>query len=318
MAQFAKQKGVKRLFLSCERQRRTTPHTPPTWDEQPSPWGSGSPAPLHSTRRRTTTIDSLDGIAATRADGVVLSAYPPPHTRALLRDLRAGLGPRVTLIGGEGFLDPTLFRAARACRPRDVHRLPRRGRLAPSPARKTVPEATQSPHRQAKRVLHRLRRPVSRDPARRDRPLRRHPRLSHQTAVQDETSRTASSETSASTKTVTRSKPPSPSIASSERPADRTDGSPTASSSPEQPHCPNRQTHRQQLMEGRACLGVRPSPAQVVQKTTDEWRLGPRCGARPLILWRVGGWPRGSSRPSGVCSDVMSGPCPEVSGWALA
>ena len=45
-------------------------------------------------------------------------------------------------------------------------------------------------------------------------------------------------------------------------------------------------------------------------------RSGVRPGARPLILWRVGGWPRGSSRPSGVCSDVMSGPCPEVSGWA--
>ena len=47
--------------------------------------------------------------------------------------------------------------------------------------------------------------------------------------------------------------------------------------------------------------------------------IGPLChsqGARPLILWRVGGWPRGSSRPSGLCSDVMSGPSPEVRGRA--
>jgi branched-chain amino acid transport system substrate-binding protein len=42
-------------------------------------------------------------MASTRADGVVLAANLAPSTRALLRDLRAGLGPDVTLIGSEGF-----------------------------------------------------------------------------------------------------------------------------------------------------------------------------------------------------------------------
>ena len=51
-------------------------------------------------------------IAATRADGVVLAAYAHPSTPALLRDLRAGLGRRVTLIGSEGFLVPDFFTQA--------------------------------------------------------------------------------------------------------------------------------------------------------------------------------------------------------------
>ena len=41
-------------------------------------------------------------IASARADGVVLSAFEP-STPTLLRALRAGLGRRVTLIGGENF-----------------------------------------------------------------------------------------------------------------------------------------------------------------------------------------------------------------------
>ena len=51
-------------------------------------------------------------IAATRADGVVLAAYADPGTPALLRDLRAGLGPRVTLIGSEGYLVPDFLHVA--------------------------------------------------------------------------------------------------------------------------------------------------------------------------------------------------------------
>ena len=52
-------------------------------------------------------------IAATRPDGVVLAGYPLPSTPSLLRDLRAGLGPRVTLIGSEGYWDPNFFGKAR-------------------------------------------------------------------------------------------------------------------------------------------------------------------------------------------------------------
>jgi len=52
-------------------------------------------------------------IASTRADGVVLAAYTLPSTPSLLRDLRAGLGPRVILIGSEGYLDPNFFGKAR-------------------------------------------------------------------------------------------------------------------------------------------------------------------------------------------------------------
>ena len=122
-------------------------------------------------------------IAATRADGVALASLPP-STPALLRDLRAGLGRRVTLIGGEDFLPIFTQSGPEALGVYLAY--PGAGHLAPPPGRKTVPEGSQSPHRQAKPVLHRLRRPVSRDPARRDRPLRRHPRLSHQRAVQDE------------------------------------------------------------------------------------------------------------------------------------
>ena len=51
-------------------------------------------------------------IASTRADGVMLAAtIVPPSIHALLRDLRSGLGPGMTLIGSEGFLG-NLFAAA--------------------------------------------------------------------------------------------------------------------------------------------------------------------------------------------------------------
>ena len=42
----------------------------------------------------------------------MLAAYAYPSTPALLRDLRAGLGPRVTLIGSEGYLVPDFLRVA--------------------------------------------------------------------------------------------------------------------------------------------------------------------------------------------------------------
>ena len=126
MAQFAKQKGVKRLFLSSNGD--------PYYAEYAAEVGRAAQslgiriagaAPFDPEARNYERF--ARAIAATRADGVVLSAYPPPHTRALLRDLRAGLGPRVTLIGGESFQDPTLFRAAAG--------LPPSGCTSPPPTR---------------------------------------------------------------------------------------------------------------------------------------------------------------------------------------
>ena len=87
MAQFAKQKGVKRLFLSWDGNAVLGRHTPPTWEAQQSPWESRSPAPLRSTRRHGTTTQFARRIAATRADGVVLAALrcptAPPHYCAI-------------------------------------------------------------------------------------------------------------------------------------------------------------------------------------------------------------------------------------------
>ena len=183
MAQFAKQKGVKRLFLSWEQATTTGPHTPPTWEAQQSPWESRSPAPLRSTRRHGTTLNSLDGSQRPGPTGSCWR-HSAPSTPALLRDLRAGLGRRVTLIGGEDFLSdfhvagPAALGMYIAFPGADISLLP--------PAGKRFLKELKSPHRQAEPVLHRLRRPVSRDPARRDRPLRRHPRLGHQGVVQDE------------------------------------------------------------------------------------------------------------------------------------
>ena len=102
MAQFAKQKGVKRLFLSWERD--------PYWAAYAADAGSAAKslgiriagaAPFDPEARNYTQFARR--IAATRADGVALASLPP-STPALLRDLRAGLGRRVTLIGGEDFL----------------------------------------------------------------------------------------------------------------------------------------------------------------------------------------------------------------------
>jgi branched-chain amino acid transport system substrate-binding protein len=102
MAQFAKQKGVKRLFLSWERN--------PYWAAYAADAGSAAKslgiqiagaAPFDPKARNYTQFARR--IAATRADGVALASLPL-STPALLRDLRAGLGRRVTLIGGEDLL----------------------------------------------------------------------------------------------------------------------------------------------------------------------------------------------------------------------
>ena len=101
MAQFAKQKGVKRLFLSWDGNHY--------WAAYAADVGSAArslgiqiagAAPFDPEARDYDRFARR--IAATRADGVVLAAFVPT-TPALLRDLRAGLGPGVTLIGGEDF-----------------------------------------------------------------------------------------------------------------------------------------------------------------------------------------------------------------------
>jgi DNA-binding SARP family transcriptional activator/ABC-type branched-subunit amino acid transport system substrate-binding protein len=111
MAQFAKQKGVKRLFLSSNGEAYYAEYAAEVGRAAQSLGiRIAGAAPFDKEARNYKRFARR--IAATHADGVVLSAYPPPNTRALLRDLRADLGPRVTLIGGESFGDPTLFRAA--------------------------------------------------------------------------------------------------------------------------------------------------------------------------------------------------------------
>jgi DNA-binding SARP family transcriptional activator/ABC-type branched-subunit amino acid transport system substrate-binding protein len=105
LAQFAKAKGVKRLFLS--------------WDRNVSYWATfaadvrdaarhlgleiAGAAPFDPEARNYEQLARR--IASTRADGIMLAANVPPSTRALLSDLRARLGPDVTLIGSEGFFD---------------------------------------------------------------------------------------------------------------------------------------------------------------------------------------------------------------------
>ncbi len=101
MAQFVKQKGVKRLFLAWERNDY--------WAEYAADAGRAAQslgiriagaAPYDPEARDYDRFARR--IASTRADGVVLAAFEPTSP-ALLRDLRAGLGRRVTLIGGEDF-----------------------------------------------------------------------------------------------------------------------------------------------------------------------------------------------------------------------
>jgi len=113
MAQFAKQKGVKRLFLTWQGDGN------PYWAEYAADVGSAAKAlgiqiagaaPFDPKARNYAQF--ARHIASTRADGVVLAGYPLPSTPSLLRDLRAGLGHRVTLIGSEGYRAPDIFRQA--------------------------------------------------------------------------------------------------------------------------------------------------------------------------------------------------------------
>ena len=145
-------------------------------------------------------------IARTRADAVFIGGFLYPNGGALVRDLRARLGPDVALCRPRLLRPrPGSDRGRRAGGARDVpQRLRRAERRAPTRGQ-AVPRGVRShPSRRAEPVvLRRVRRPGGRDPARRDRPLRRHALVGDARASPDDQSRTASSGTSASTRTAT-------------------------------------------------------------------------------------------------------------------
>ena len=101
MAQFAKQKGVKRLFLSWDGDQY--------WAEYAADTGSAAKslgiqiagaAPFDPKARNYDQLARR--IAATRADGVMLAAFLMPSTPALLRDLRAAPRPPCDADRGRG------------------------------------------------------------------------------------------------------------------------------------------------------------------------------------------------------------------------
>jgi DNA-binding SARP family transcriptional activator/ABC-type branched-subunit amino acid transport system substrate-binding protein/DNA-binding beta-propeller fold protein YncE len=101
MAQFVKQKGVKRLFLSWDGNHYWAAYAADVGRAAQSLGIRIAGAAPYDPEARDYDRFARR-IASTRADGVVLAAFEPT-TAALLRDLRAGLGRRVTLIGGEDF-----------------------------------------------------------------------------------------------------------------------------------------------------------------------------------------------------------------------
>ena len=102
IARFLKQKGIKRLFLTSDGDEY--------WAEYAAYTGSAAKslgiqiAGAASFDPKERNYEQLARrIAATGADAVMLAAWPSNTTPALLRDLRARLGRRVTLIGHEDF-----------------------------------------------------------------------------------------------------------------------------------------------------------------------------------------------------------------------
>jgi branched-chain amino acid transport system substrate-binding protein len=102
MAEFAKQRGVKRLFLSWDGNHY--------WAAYAADVGRAAKSlgiQIVGAAQFVPEARNYDGfarrIASTHADAVALAAFLSPSTPALLRDLRAGLGRRVTLIGAEDF-----------------------------------------------------------------------------------------------------------------------------------------------------------------------------------------------------------------------
>jgi branched-chain amino acid transport system substrate-binding protein len=97
MAQFGKQKGVKRLFLAWERNHYWAAYAADVGRAAQSLGIRIAGAAPYDPEARDYDRFARR-IASTRADGVVLAAFEPT-TPALVRDLRASLGRHVTLIG---------------------------------------------------------------------------------------------------------------------------------------------------------------------------------------------------------------------------
>ena len=133
---------------------------------------------LHQVERRGAEFERLARrIARTRADAVFLGGFLYPNGGALVRDLRARLGPDVALVAPDRFFPvPDLIEAAGpAARGMylSVYGVPN-GELPP-PGKRVSRGVRSHPSRRAEPVvLRRVRRPGGGDPARRDRPLRRH------------------------------------------------------------------------------------------------------------------------------------------------
>ena len=185
MAQFAKQKGVKRLFLSWERQpllcrirrrrgkRSKVPGNPDRRRRSVRPGG----ARLRSIR----STDRSDPRRRGRAGGIRVSQHPRAAARSPRRPRSSCDADRERGLPSPNFLHvagPAALGMYFAYPGADISFLP--------PAGKRFLNELKARTGKPSRVLHRLRRPVSRDPARRDRPLRRHPRLSDQGTVQNE------------------------------------------------------------------------------------------------------------------------------------
>ena len=206
MAQFAKQKGVKRLFLSWEREHLLRGYAA---DVRSAALSLGiriaGAVPYNPDARNHDRFARR--IASTRADGVVLSGIEKPRTPALLRALRAVLGRSVTLIGGENF-QPTVELAGLAASGCTTPTPARTSRS--SPGRKAVPGGSEpAPASRASSTPppppSRPRSCSARSPA----PTAPAPRSPRSCSRRE--SRTASSATSASTRTATRSRHPPPS-----------------------------------------------------------------------------------------------------------
>ena len=126
-------------------------------------------------------------VALTRPDAVFIAGFLYPNGGGLVRDLRARLGPDVALVASE------FFGPVQDCsKPPD----PRQGgcisastayRTASSAQGKRVSRGVRCPRRRAEPgLLCRVRRAGDRDPARGDRPLRRHARVGDARAFRDD------------------------------------------------------------------------------------------------------------------------------------
>lgn len=127
----------------------------------------------------STFTDLARRIAGTKPGAVAILGVFDRHEDALIRDLRAALGPRVPLIAMDGFLLPEFVEAAGPAAQGmylGVYGIPNRD-LPPEGKRFLQEFEAAHGGGQTPGLLGDVRRPGGRDRARRDRPLRRHPRV---------------------------------------------------------------------------------------------------------------------------------------------